>query len=154
MLANWWFHADSGKCEFIKQADFTSHQGYQWFSSLGKTNIPGWLFNKNYHGHINSAFFTMVANKLIPHLPPNVLLLQVTHLITCIKTDNPPKPYTLKWNMTASICNQVINCSQTMHKINLHNVIFLLSPWRKFWGLKYFFSGHGHTVISVHIWVA
>jgi len=56
----------------------------------------GRLFNKNYHGHINSASFTMVVNKVNPHLPPNVLLLQVTHLITCMKTVNPPKPYTLK----------------------------------------------------------
>jgi hypothetical protein len=123
---------------------------------LGKTNIPGQLFNRNYRGHVNSASFTIEVHtgKSIPHLPPNILLLQVTHLITCIKTYIPPKPYTLKWKMTAWICNQVINCSQTMHRINLHNVIFLLSPRRKFSGLKYFFSGHRHTVLSVDIWVA
>jgi hypothetical protein len=85
------------------QANVNSQTGSFYYTSrvpvvffLGKTNTPGWLYNRNYHGHINSASFTMVVNKLISHLPPNALLLQVTHLITCIKTDNPPKPYTLK----------------------------------------------------------
>jgi hypothetical protein len=86
----------------------------------------------DYHGQTNGHNFQeWLTEKLLPHIPPQSVVILDNALYHSIQIDKPPTPYSLKKDMLSWLRNRGVECNEGLRKNDLYNQIFSLNPKEK-----------------------
>lgn len=104
----------------------------------------------DYHGQMNGHNFQKwLMEKLLPHIPPQSVIVLDNAPYHCIQIDKPPTPYSLKKDMISWLRNKGVDCNESMRKNDLYNQILSLKPKEKVFKIDSILSGHGHSVVRL-----
>jgi transposase len=99
---------------------------------------------------MNSANFEKwVVEKLVPNLPPHVVIVLDNAPYHCIQVDKPPSAYALKSDMISWLRNNGVDYNATMCKDSLYKLIVPLKPKEKAFKIYRILSDYGHTVVQL-----
>ncbi|XP_023724109.1 uncharacterized protein LOC111873546 [Cryptotermes secundus] len=101
----------------------------------------------DYHGQMNGHNFQKwLTEKLVPHVPPQSVMVLDSAPYHCVQIDKPPTPYSLKKDMISWLRHKG---DESMWKNDLYNQILSLKPKEKAFKIDSILSGHGHSVIRL-----